>query len=91
MAFDRDFRPRVDEITEQKINMLAHAWGKKPNVLLREFIVAATDMVEFVQRHPEVLGDFNWNEISPNSLLWRASESKAALKSKVTSANSEAA
>jgi hypothetical protein len=61
---------------------LAKAFGKKPNVLLREFTEAATKMIEFVQRHPEVLGDFDFNEITPESLLWKASEARQSMKDK---------
>lgn len=77
-----DYRPRVDEITDAKIQRLARAFNKKPNVLLREFTEAATKMIEYVQRHPEILGDFDFHDISPEKLLWKASEARQLVKDK---------
>lgn len=89
--YTHDYRPRFDDITNVKIERLSLAYGVPKNVLLRQLTEAATKMIEFVQRHPECLGDFDYNDISPETLLWKASESRQLMKDKAKNSPNQVA
>lgn len=86
-----DFRPRFDDLTNDKIERLAAAYGLKPNVLLRQLIESSVRMIEFVQRHPEPLHGFDFNEVAPETVLWTASQARLEMKDKAKTRNNEVA
>lgn len=75
--FTEDYRPRFTKITSESIQRLALASGRKPNVLLRELVTECVAMLRYVERNPDLLGDFAISDINPASLLWLAGETKS--------------
>ena len=86
-----DFRPRFDDSTNAKIEKLAAAYGLKPNVLLRQLIESSVRMIEFVQRHPEPLCGFDFNEVNPETVLWTAPQARLEMKVKSQNPTNEVA